>query len=1072
MARVPKIDEQISYNGTFFVCAGLFGLVTFWAVWDEGITRREWKSYQEDFFKIERKLAHDRTTASKKALEADPKHQAAVADLKKRKDDLRGSQRAAYEKAQADVQKAEFDRFDAQQNLTFAKSTLDETYYYYTLAKHHEKEHPQELVDLTRKHDALNAELGKRTAALTAAEKHKEDKEKILGQFTDPIAALEKQLEVMRKDVAELERLATVADGKTPELVQQNLEDIGRVDRCESCHLGSSRGGFEGVQPRHFASHPFRRTLLGLHPPEKFGCTQCHDGQGRATQKFHAHAPDKNEDPHAHHSHFWETSLLRKRGSFAGFGDDKVKANFVEGNCRKCHPEQTELRSTLSCEGTEECSLPHDPGLNLKCDVPTAPGYAPGPDVKQPVKYCVNEDGRPELVDLAPQQTRGRKIIEEAGCFGCHPIEGYDRPKPAPSLLHVAAKIDPSWMVEWIRNPKALRPKTRMPHFFPEDIAAPGEYPKKALPEKRPDSDADSLMARNDLSKWDRDHQVVAMASFLLSQSTPYQGMRTGKTAGGDARRGEELVKSLGCLGCHVVEAAGISHVNRGSHLDHAPDFADIGAKTNADWIWNWLKNPKTYSPAARMPDLRLHDQEAADIAIYLAAQKKTPKEVPKHEVVRLETDAPNKKMEELEEAARDPLGDAWKRLSPEEKTVARGQWLVKYYGCYGCHLVNRYETMPGIGVALSSFGAKSVEALDYGDYIADHNAQTWESWTYNKLRHPRVYRYDRVDTRMPQFSFTEQEIKDLMVVLKGLRGEERDPITGRAVPLPVHLLSEAGKLREKGRAMIRWYNCYGCHTVDGHTGDIRQVYPGDLASVAPPILQNEGARTQPHWLFAFFKDVKSLRPWLKVRMPTFGFSDEQSTTLVGMFSALDEVDFPYRFYQDIKLEGGRKEVATALFAEFKCQSCHVLGDVKMCGEKPEPGCIRPDEAANKAPNLLMAKDRLRAEWIVKWMENPEALMPGTRMPSFFPEGANQLKDMMNIPETRARFQRIDKAAVDEALSSTVTQRELLRDYLMTLQPARAAATAGARPAKGKGKEAAVAPVPGKRAQVAPRPPL
>ena len=52
----------------------------------------------------------------------------------------------------------------------------------------------------------------------------------------------------------------------------------------------------------------------------------------------------------------------------------------------------------------------------------------------------------------------------------------------------------------------------------------------------------------------------------------------------------------------------------------------------------------------------------------------------------------------------------------------------------------------------------------------------------------------------MPEFDFTEQEIKDVMVVLRGLRGDERDPITGRAVPLPIHNLSEAEKQREKGR--------------------------------------------------------------------------------------------------------------------------------------------------------------------------------------------------------------------------------------------------------------------------------
>ncbi len=1037
MAKAPKIDEQISYNGVFFVFAGLFGLVTFWAVWDEVITRREYKGYQDEFYKIERKLSHDRAAGAQKALEADPKYQRAKADLVKRREELGGAKRADYEAAKKTVAAAELERFDKQQNLTFAKSMDDENYYYYTLAKQHGKDDPDALAVLTRKKEELGKKVKEADAALTAALNDLKTKQAAVAAFEAPISLLENELETMGKDLKELDRLAGLADERTSEVIQRNLEDIGRVDRCESCHTGAARAGLEEVKPEYFASHPYRRTLLAIHPPEKFGCTLCHDGQGRATQKFHAHAPDRNEDPHAHHSHFWEAPLLRERGSFAGFGDEKVKANFVEGNCRKCHVNQIDLRSTLACEINAEC--PTGGGLpKLKCAVPTAAGFAPPADAKDAPKYCINDEGRPELVDLAPQQTRGRKIIEEAGCFGCHPMEGYDRPKPAPDLRHVADKLNPDWMAAWIRNPQALRPNTRMPNFFPEDHAAPNEYPEKARPDSR--EDADQLQAGGELHKWNRDRQIAAMVSFLLKQSTPYP-MAMGKTAAGDVKRGDELIKTLGCLGCHPSEDGTVKHKNRGSHFDHGPELTDIGAKVkSADWIFNWLKDPKSYHATARMPNLRLDDRDAGDIAAYLATKTRARKPIPKYAGI--------------------DKNDAG--------LVEKGEWLVKYYGCYGCHTITGYETTPGIGVALSAFGLKTVEQLDFGDVIGDHNRQTWESWTYNKLKRPRVYRYDRVDTRMPQFSFTEQEIKDVMVVLRGMRGEERDPITGRAVPMPTHVLGEAETMREKGRQLVRWYNCYGCHSVDGFTGDIRQAYPGDLASLAPPILNNEGARTQPGWLFDFFKDVKSLRPWLTARMPTFGFTDDQATTLVGMFSAFDKAEFPYRFYSDIKLDGARREMAQAVFDELKCQSCHVLGNVKICGATPEPGCIKTEDAAQKAPNLLMAKDRLRAEWLVKWLDNPEAIMPNTRMPSFFPPDTNQLDAMLNLPETKARFAGVPQDTVTEVRKSTIAQRELLRDYLMTMHsPATAEAapetangrkTGGAGKRAGKGKKAAAAP--------------
>src|SRR5262249_47409909 len=49
------------------------------------------------------------------------------------------------------------------------------------------------------------------------------------------------------------------------------------------------------------------------------------------------------------------------------------------------------------------------------------------------------------------------------------------------------------------------------------------------------------------------------------------------------------------------------------------PQLAGTGSKTQVNWIYAWLKDPKSYHPKTKMPNLRLSDQEAADIAAYLA---------------------------------------------------------------------------------------------------------------------------------------------------------------------------------------------------------------------------------------------------------------------------------------------------------------------------------------------------------------------------------------------------------------------------------------------------------------------
>jgi hypothetical protein len=33
-----------------------------------------------------------------------------------------------------------------------------------------------------------------------------------------------------------------------------------------------------------------------------------------------------------------------------------------------------------------------------------------------------------------------------------------------------------------------------------------------------------------------------------------------------------------------------------------------------------------------------------------------------------------------------------------------------------------------------------------------------------------------------------------------------------------------------------------------------------------------------------------------------------------------------------------------------------------------------------------MARERLQPEWVLAWLRNPSAILPGTRMPTFWPD--------------------------------------------------------------------------------------
>jgi hypothetical protein len=53
--------------------------------------------------------------------------------------------------------------------------------------------------------------------------------------------------------------------------------------------------------------------------------------------------------------------------------------------------------------------------------------------------------------------------------------------------------------------------------------------------------------------------------------------------------------------------------------------------------------------------------------------------------------------------------------------------------------------------------------------------------------------------------------------------------------------------------------------------------------------------------------------------------------------------------------------------------------------------------AADLAPNLTIAHERLRPEWVLNWLVDPQRIVPGTRMPTFFPDGPDRPSPIGNV---------------------------------------------------------------------------
>jgi mono/diheme cytochrome c family protein len=535
-----------------------------------------------------------------------------------------------------------------------------------------------------------------------------------------------------------------------------------------------------------------------------------------------------------------------------------------------------------------------------------------------------NADGK----QIAVNWVNGERLFEQLGCHSCHLVAGYeDMPKIGPYLKLASAKLDHSWTVRWITNPHEFRPHTRMPNFmFTRDQAT--EIAAYIFDSSKDDS-----------GKWLKDHPDPP----TLAADVKNPGM---------IEEGKGLFESVGCKACHSVDPGQFgTPVGSDENFkpdevrttkDFAPNLGKIAEKTNPGWIYAWLKNPRDFSPHTAMPSLRLSDHEAAALTAFLST---------------------------LGEKKQDAGVD---QALAEADNVKQGEALVRKYGCFGCHEINGMEHESRIGVELSTFGSKHVDELFFGDRT--DIPETWDDWTYHKLYTPRVYATADVEQLMPNFDLQKQDINDLIVFLASLsEGKVLERYRSPGSDLQNEIVD--------GRRMVNFYNCVGCHIVEGRGGYIRRFYQ-DNPNFAPPILNGEGEKIQPQWLYGFLQGPTPIRPWLKIRMPTFHFAGSEDDTVVNYFTALSDVQAPYTFVNtnaiaEPELAAGQKLMSKDY---FNCFSCHQQGD-----KKPEG---TPD---GWAPDLGMARRRLNPEWILKWLHNPQAVQPGTKMPSFYPGGPDDI---------------------------------------------------------------------------------
>ena len=502
--------------------------------------------------------------------------------------------------------------------------------------------------------------------------------------------------------------------------------------------------------------------------------------------------------------------------------------------------------------------------------------------------------------DPAAAIESGLLLLGELGCVNCHAAAkeqaAHLMPKQGPLLDKVGERLRPEWLVDYLKQPQAVKPGTTMPH------------------------------ALAGLQDTERDRTATAIAHFLAATGA-FDNDPLAEAAKANAAEGLKIYERAGCAVCHG------SRTNDATRLPDQMPLVDLDKKWSPRALDAFLKDPLHTRASSRMPALPLKDQDRRHVVASLLGEAKAP------------------------------TAAAFKA---DPTLVEEGRTAFAAVGCASCH-----DLKGGDGKRIESAAKPKPLAelitLDGGCLAA--------------------------------------------AARKGSPHYPLDDTQRAAVAAAIRWLTspEAAALPDRERAidrMLTSLNCYACHNRDGRGGTIPAVATTD--DEGEPVLK-DAARDA-----LFTSAVQEL-----------GDEGRLPPTLTGVGDKLTD-----GFLREVLVEGGKDRGAYmhTLMPKWHAKVAEPLAkllaeDVKtpvpvpalaghseseieeqgrgLVGSK-SLGCIKCHSFGGDKGQSLGVIDlvrmpkRLRHEWFLAYVANPQQFRPGTRMPAAWPEGKTFYPDVLD----------------------------------------------------------------------------
>ncbi len=537
---------------------------------------------------------------------------------------------------------------------------------------------------------------------------------------------------------------------------------------------------------------------------------------------------------------------------------------------------------------------------------------------------------------------RGEQLFHEVGCAACH---GSRKPKARPLPFAVplgepAKKYTAETLAAFLRDPHQARPSGRMPSLLLKDQEA---------------IDIATYLLREVVAEPNLNYALYHGNWERLPNFDTLRPVETGRVAGFDlavAKRSDQF--GLRFEGYLKVEKEDDYRFRTGSD-DGTRLYVDGQLVVENDGIHPVSMKEARSRLKAGMRLVRVDYFEAGG-----------------GEEIAVDIQLPGNKTWRGLASLLTPTPDAQRKAKPsfaiDEALAVEGRRVFESSGCAVCHEMKLGDRRLPSTVAAPAFDKFQANATR--DCLSTAPA-----------------------ANVPAFALSAAQRGALASAVAWARDGARQTIAG---PTP----------QERLQTSLAAFNCYACHQRDGRGGVdpnktldldddgfpdfdptselLSPLFVGTTPEMGdegrlPPRLDGVGAKLTEAYLKQVLERGAKDRPYVKTVMPNFGGGNVGR--LVGLFQELDaphterlaELDEPpLRSKSEGRLLVGTKG--------FGCVKCHQFNKQKAEGIQ--------------GIDMTIITRRVRPEWFVRYVTNPQSLRPGTRMPTIFPEGKSPLKDV------------------------------------------------------------------------------